>query len=118
MSPVIVFDEEGEVSLVAGSPGGNSIIAYVSKVLVGVLRGGQHPQASVDGPNIIARGPVVRVETGVGDGARRSEILQDMGYPVQEREGENSGLHVILVTDDGLVGAADPRREGQAIAVQ
>jgi len=117
MSPVIVFDGAGELRLVAGSPGGNSIIAYVAKVLVGVLRGGQSVQSAVDAPNVIARGSAVRVETGVPGGQAESERLAALGYPVEAREGENSGLHVIVVTPDGLEGAADPRREGQVIAV-
>ncbi len=117
MSPVIVFDEAGELKLVAGSPGGNSIPAYVGKVLIGLLRAGQTVQGSVDAPNIIARGARVRVETGVPGGAEQAAALKALGYPVQEREGENSGLHVILVTEDGLEGAADPRREGRVIAV-
>jgi len=117
MSPVIVFDDAGEVRMVAGSPGGNSIIAYVARVLIGVLRGGQEVQAAVNGPNIVARGRTVRVETGVAGGKQQAEHLESLGYPVQAREGENSGLHVIVVTDDGLRGAADPRREGTVIAV-
>ena len=117
MSPVIVFDEDGELKLVAGSPGGNSIIAYVAKVLVGVLRGDQPVQAAVDAPNVIARGSTVRVETGVPGGQAQADGLSALGYPVEEREGENSGLHVIVVTPRGLEGAADPRREGRVIAV-
>ncbi len=118
MSPVIVFDAAGELKMVAGSPGGNSIPAYVSKVLVRVLRADEDVQSAVDAPNIIARGDSVRVETGVPGGAASAELLRDLGYPVQEREGENSGLHIILRTEAGLVGAADPRREGEVIAVQ
>jgi gamma-glutamyltranspeptidase/glutathione hydrolase len=38
--------------------------------------------------------------------------LTDQGYNVQEREGENSGIHLIIVRPDGLEGAADSRREG------
>ena len=117
MSPVIVFDAEGELKMVAGSPGGNSIPAYVAKVLVRVLRGGQDVQAAVDAPNVIARGETVRVETGVPGGAEDAALLRELGYPVQEREGENSGLHVIFRTADGLEGAADRRREGEVIAV-
>ncbi len=118
MSPVIVFDAAGELKMVAGSPGGNSIPAYVAKVLIRVLRGGEDVQSAVDAPNIIARGESVRVETGVPGGAQSAELLRDLGYPVQERQGENSGLHVILRNDQGLVGAADPRREGKVIALQ
>ena len=44
--------------------------------------------------------------------SRVEHELQARGYPVQEREGENSGLHVIVVNPDGLDGAADVRREG------
>jgi gamma-glutamyltranspeptidase/glutathione hydrolase len=84
---------------------------------VGALRWGLTPQAAVARANIIARGSTVRVETGVAGGAALAALLSDLGYPVEERQGENSGLHVILVTPEGLQGAADPRREGKVIAV-
>ena len=117
MSPVITFDDRGQLRMVTGSPGGNSIVAYVAKTLVGVLRWGLPSQVAVDRANIIARGSTVRVETGVAGGAPLAALLQDLGYPVEERQGENSGLHVILVTEAGLQGSADPRREGRVIAV-
>lgn len=112
MSPTIIFDADGEVKLVTGSPGGNSIIAYTSKTVIGILDWGKSPEEAVALPNIIARGDRVGVEIDVEGGPEAAEALRDMGYTVDEREGENSGLHVILVTEDGLVGAADPRREG------
>jgi gamma-glutamyltranspeptidase/glutathione hydrolase len=74
-------------------------------------------QQAVDAPNIIARGLTVRVETGVPGGSEQARFLRDLGYPVRERQGENSGLHVLVVTENGLEGAADPRREGRVIAV-
>jgi gamma-glutamyltranspeptidase/glutathione hydrolase len=112
MSPVLLFDGEGELVMVTGSPGGNSIPAYVAKSILGVWDWGLSPAEAVAFPNIIARGERVRVEVGSDSGARLADALTERGYPVQEREGENSGLHVIRVTADGLVGAADPRREG------
>ncbi len=118
MSPVLVFDPAGDLRMIAGSPGGNSIPAYVSKVLIRVLRAGEPVQAAIDAPNVIARGHSVRVETGVPGGSEAAAVLKAAGYPVQEREGENSGLHVIVRTPAGLEGAADPRREGQVIAVE
>ena len=116
MSPLMVFDAAGNLELMTGSAGGNSIIAYIAKTVVGTLRWEMDIQAAVDMPNIVARGERVRVET-VGDGSRFAALLKEMGYDVQEREGENSGLHAIFVSSGRLNGAADPRREGQAIAV-
>ena len=112
MSPVIMFDERGELLMVTGSPGGNSIPAYVAKSVLGVLDWGLSAQQSVDFPNLVARGEPVRVEVSVDGGQAIADDLKARGYNVQERDGENSGLHVIVVRPDGLEGAADPRREG------
>ena len=98
--------------MVTGSPGGNSIPAYVSKTIVGVLDWGMSAQEAVDHPNLVARGERVRVEISVGSGQAIADDLSARGYDVQEREGENSGLHIIVVGEDGLDGAADKRREG------
>ncbi|MDX1403319.1 MAG: gamma-glutamyltransferase [Woeseiaceae bacterium] len=112
MSPTMVFDEQGGILMVTGSPGGNSIPAYVSKSIIGVLDWNLSAQEAVDFPNIVARGNTVRVEVGVSPGEEIAADLDARGYPVQERDGENSGLHVIVVRGDLLDGAADMRREG------
>ena len=118
MSPTMIFDDQGDLFMVTGSPGGNSIIAYVSKTIVGVMDWGLSAQEAVDLPNIIARGDSVGVEVDVDGGPEAAEILRNLGYNVQERTGENSGLHVIVVREDGLEGAADPRREGVALTLE
>ena len=112
MSPTIIFDNDGNIRMVTGSPGGNSIPAYVAKTIIGVLDWGMSAQEAVDHPNIIARGETVRVEVSVEPGQAIADDLKARGYPVQEREGENSGLHVIVAGPNGLDGAADKRREG------
>lgn len=112
MSPTMVFDNNGEIVMVTGSPGGNSIPAYVSKSIVAVLDWGMSAQDAVDFPNIVARGEKVRVEVAAEAGEAIAADLQERGYNVEEREGENSGLHVIVVRPDRLDGAADKRREG------
>ena len=112
MSPTMVFDKDGDILMVTGSPGGNSIPAYVSKSIIAVLDWEMSAQDAVDFPNIVARGEMVRVEVNVEPGKAIAGDLAERGYKVQERDGENSGLHIIVVRPDELDGAADKRREG------
>lgn len=112
MSPSIVLDSKGQFLMATGSPGGNNIIAYTAKTLVGIFDWGLSPQEAVDLPNLVARGEKVRLEK---DAASDSLInaLKDFGLNVDASRGENSGLSVILRKPDGsLEGAADKRREG------
>lgn len=117
MAPTIVF-RDGVFEMAVGSPGGNAIIAYVSKAIVGMLDWNLTPQQAVDLPNMIARGPLV-VETARSD-PKVLEQLAAMGHVFRGGRGvgEGSGLHAVRVMPDGrLAGAADPRREGKAVAV-
>jgi gamma-glutamyltranspeptidase/glutathione hydrolase len=112
MSPTMIFDQNDDIVMVTGSPGGNSIPAYVAKTIIAVMDWGMSAQEAVDFPNIVARGETVRVEVTVDPGQAIATDLHNRGYKVEEREGENSGLHVIVVRPDKLEGAADKRREG------
>jgi len=112
MTPLIVTDRNGELVLVVGSPGGSSIIGYVARTTIGILDWDLSPQAAIDLSNATARfSPVAienaRVPAGVQD------ALTARGWAFRDVSGlEESGIHAILVTRDGLVGGADPRREG------
>ncbi len=112
MSPTIVF-RDGQFELAVGSPGGNGIIGYVSKSLVGMLDWNLTPQQAIDLPNIVARGPVLA--EGRLDPALR-EGLVSLGHRFgQGRGAEGSGLHAVRVLPDGrLIGGADSRRDGVA----
>jgi gamma-glutamyltranspeptidase/glutathione hydrolase len=112
MSPTIVLDENGDFKMATGSPGGNSIIAYTAKTLVGVLEWGMTAQDAVNLPNLVARGDTVRIEK---DRADQDLIdgLRAYGFDLKESAGENSGLSVIYRNEHGdLEGGVDPRREG------
>lgn len=117
MSPMIVTDRNGELVLVAGSPGGSSIIGYVARATIGVLDWGLTPQQAINLSNATARtSPVVveneRLPAGV------AQQLTARGWELREVGAmEDSGLHIIQVTPQGLVGGADPRREGVVATV-
>ncbi len=117
MSPTIVFDRQGDVFMVTGSPGGNSIVGYVAKTLVAVLDWGKTAQEAAALPNVVARGPVVSVETADDTGKAWAKSLADAGFKIREVAGENSGLNLIVAREDRFEGGADPRREGVAIEI-
>lgn len=118
MSPTIVFDKDGQFELGIGSPGGNAIIAYVTKALIGILDWDMPLQDALDQPNIIARSTPVSMEFSRMD-KNKLDGLTALGHKFQGGGGaENSGLHAIMFKDGKLIGAADSRREGNAVAVK
>jgi gamma-glutamyltranspeptidase/glutathione hydrolase len=113
MSPTIVLDAQGNFLLATGSPGGNSIVAYTAKTLVAMLDWGLSPQEAAALPNVVARGDVVSIESGFDP--ETLEGLRALGHQIRGEQGENSGIHIIRMGEDGtLEGGADPRRDGVA----
>lgn len=113
MSPVIVLGKDGRLVAALGSPGGNSIISYNLKALIGLLDWRLSLQEAFNLPNLVARGDRFSSEPalyapGVVD------ALKGYGLVFNNTAGENSGLHGVAVTPGGLTGAADTRREGVA----
>ena len=89
MSPTIVFDKTGDVFMVTGSPGGNSIVGYVAKTLVAVLDWGKTAQEACALPNIVARGPSCASRRPSDAGANPtgkawSTALTTAGFKIQE----------------------------------
>jgi gamma-glutamyltranspeptidase / glutathione hydrolase len=110
MAPTIVYDGGGRIVMVVGSPGGNAIINYVAKALIGVLDWGLDPQASIDLPNVGSRNGPTELEKDTSVVALEPK-LQALGHETRVIE-QTSGLHAIVRTKTGWTGGADPRREG------
>lgn len=112
MAPTIVYDGEGRVFAVLGSPGGARIPLYVIKTLVALIDWRLDAQEAVSLANFGSRGGAFEIEPGrhtlshaLGLSAIGHRILPDL---------LTSGTHIIVRRDSGLEGGADPRREGVA----
>ncbi|MDX2223815.1 MAG: gamma-glutamyltransferase, partial [Rhodospirillaceae bacterium] len=108
MAPTLVFDRDGKLEMVVGSPGGPSIVGFVVTTLVAMIDWNMTPQAAISAPHVVVFGRSVTIEPEL---AELKDALEALGHPV--RVGEfPSGIHAIRVVADGLQGGADPRREG------
>lgn len=109
MAPTVVL-RDGRPVLLTGSPGGAAIIGYTAASIISILDWGMDPQEAIDRPNIVTfNGPAIIEKTEAGQ--ELAAALEELGHEVSLRD-LNSGLHVIVVGEEGLTGAADPRREG------
>ena len=112
MAPIIVFDNQGKPVLAVGSPGGSGIIGYVTKTIIAVLDWKMNVQQAIETGHFLNRnGPTV-LEKGTQVASLR-EGLENLGHTVHIRA-MTSGLHAIKISETGLEGGVDPRREGMA----
>ncbi len=114
MAPTIVFkrtiDKKRAPFLALGSPGGSRIINYVANSLIRILDWDYSLQQAFNAPHIVNRFGVMDLESGSTAEQLASDFKQ-MGYETNVR-GLNSGLHGIKFDENGMIGAADRRREG------
>ena len=113
MSPTMVFDKEGNLKVVVGSPGGSRIVSYVAQTLIGVLDFGLDIQQAINLPKITNRNDYTALEKGTPI-AELEAPLKALGHNVKVVD-LNSGLHGIQFKSGKLIGGADPRREGIAV---
>ena len=116
MSPTLVFDKaSGELLMSAGSPGGEMIIHFTAKTLVGVLHWGMTPQQAIDLPNFGALGASMVVEE-KRFSAGTLQSLRARGAEVRELA-LTSGIQAIVKqpmvgNSNNWISGTDPRREG------
>jgi len=112
MSPTFVFDREGRLQAIVGSPGGPAIINYVAKTLVGLIDWGMDIQGAIALPNFgAAYGPTF-IERGSAY-EELADALERRGHTLSF-SAQTSGLHGIERAGALWRGGADPRREGVA----
>ncbi len=112
MAPTIVF-RDGAPVLAVGSPGGSRIIGYVAKTLVAIIDWNMNIQDAINLPHLVNRFGTYDLEKGTA-AENFGPPLEALGYKINARA-LTSGLHAISIGPDGLLGGADPRREGVAI---
>lgn len=114
MTPTIVT-ENGQIRLVAGAPGGSTIITTVLQIVLNVLVYDMDARIAVTAPRLHHQWlpDKLMVEKNGFDPLTLAE-LRRRGHTIEERSGWGNAT-VILHTNDGwLEGAADPRGEGAA----
>jgi gamma-glutamyltranspeptidase/glutathione hydrolase len=132
MAPTLVFQQSGgqrgDFLMATGSPGGSTIIQYVTKTLVGVLDWGLNAQQAT---SMIAFGAANSPTTNVGGEHPNVSIadsgngdalvtgLRAMGHTVN-LAAQSSGISTIVARPSSIGakvydGGADPRREGVAL---
>jgi len=121
MTPLILFDAQGRFAGAIGSAGGNAILAFVAKSLVAAIDWGATMQGALSAPNLVARGTnyggeIDKFPAGVLEG------LAKRGIVVEPGQGEDSGVHGVLIRRDSagremVDGGYDPRREGVVLLV-
>lgn len=110
MAPTMVFDRQGRLVMAVGSAGGGRIINYVAQALIAVLDWKLDSQQALSLPHYGNRDGDTELEANTSL-VNLQQSLEAIGHTVQVVE-QISGSHAIVRTEKGLVGGADPRREG------
>jgi gamma-glutamyltranspeptidase/glutathione hydrolase len=117
MAPTLVFSN-GELVLVLGSPGGDTIPNTVAQVLRNIVDYGMTLDAAVDAPRI-HHGFIpdqVRLERTLAPAVRRQ--LEQLGHRFASKHSRIGDANNILVDGETAYAYADRREGGLALAAQ
>ncbi|WP_090366867.1 gamma-glutamyltransferase [Ferrimonas sediminum] len=112
MSPTIVMKQQ-QPFLVTGSPGGSRIITTTLQVIMNVIDHGMNVAEATAASRIHHQWwpDEIRAEKSLNPDTKR--LLEAMGHKVTVKPSMGS-TQSIMVTEQGLLGASDPRRRGAA----
>ena len=111
MTPMILLTQDGRFAGAIGSAGGNAILAYVGKSLVAALDWELPMQRALAEPNLVARGPRFMGEV-TKFSPETLAAMRAKGIDLRPGQGEDSGVHGVLIRNGKVDGGYDPRREG------
>jgi gamma-glutamyltranspeptidase/glutathione hydrolase len=114
MTPTIVM-KDGKPYLVTGSPGGSRIISTVLQVIVNVLDHEMPLADAIAAPRLHHQWLPDQVSAERGYPEATLKALAERGHNVTVRA-PGTSANSILVTPDGLIGAADSRTRGALAA--
>ena len=117
MAPTIVLTGDGDVELVTGSPGGSRIIGYTAQSIINHIDFDLDPQESINIPHYQNRNGSTELEEpieGVTIDYERGALIAELQARGHRIGGSilTSGLSIIHVDGNRLVGGADGRRDG------
>lgn len=113
MSPTFVFDKNDKLIMVAGSPGGPSIIQFTLKTILGYVDWKMDIQEIISMPNFVILNDVLQLEKDT-EIVKLEPKLNALGHKTRIND-VTSGIHAIVINDNGLIGGADPRRGGVVV---
>ncbi len=113
MSPTFVFDENNNLIMVVGSPGGPRIIQFTVKTIINHLDFNKDIQAAISSPNFVVLNDVVELEEKTSI-TKLKKSLEKIGHTIKTIE-ITSGINAIAIENNNLTAGADPRRQGFAV---
>jgi gamma-glutamyltranspeptidase/glutathione hydrolase len=112
MTPTFVFDEDDNLILIVGSPGGPRIIQYVAKTIIAHLDWKMPIDKAIAMPNFIMLKDSLELEKGTYL-EKLSKPLEEIGHNIKIKN-ISSGITAISIQENKIYGAADHRRNGAA----
>ena len=117
MSPTLLLDDAGEVTMVIGTPGGSTIFTSVFQVMVNILDFGMSPEDAVAATRFHHQLLPPDLVTHSWANPLRDDVkaeLAEMGYRTERHLWEFGDVQVIVRNGDGWQAASDPRGRGES----